>query len=86
MLLARIATVALAAFTLTAASETPDPRRCNAVGPRPAGEPGPPGARRLDRLPPAQHVLAVFRTVDGCLAPVIVRSEIGVDRSPAPPR
>ncbi|WP_426163632.1 hypothetical protein [Sandarakinorhabdus sp. DWP1-3-1] len=84
--MAKVAAATLAALVLTAAIEAPDQRRCNAVGPRPVGELRPLGARRLDLLPPAQHVLTVFRTVDGCLAPVIVRSSIGVDRSPAPPR
>lgn len=39
----------------------------------------PPGARleRLDELPPANLVLTVLRTEDGCSAPVIVRYGIG---------
>ncbi len=35
------------------------------------------GFRRLDRLPPAAEYLTVFRTVDRCPAPVVVRYAIG---------
>ncbi len=77
--------IALAVTAQGAATSGPE-SRCAGMQPRPAGNLGPPGARRLDLLPPAQHVLTVFRTVDGCLAPVVVRSNIGADRNPAPPR
>lgn len=60
------------------------PARCGVFdGVRPAGDAArgqgeaPARARRLDRLPAADHVLAVFRTIDNCPAPVIVRSDIG---------
>lgn len=33
--------------------------------------------QRLDRLPPAAEILTVFRTVDGCPTPVVVRYGIG---------
>jgi hypothetical protein len=33
--------------------------------------------KRLDELPPANHVLTVLRAEDGCSAPVIVRHGIG---------
>lgn len=33
--------------------------------------------RRLDTLPPANEVLTVMRSVDGCQKPVIVRYAIG---------
>jgi len=35
--------------------------------------------RRLGDLPPANHVLTVYREVDRCPAPVIVRYGIGGD-------
>ena len=38
------------------------------------------GFRRLDRLPPAAEYLTVFRTVDRCPAPVVVRYDIGAPR------
>lgn len=40
--------------------------------------PGQDGFRRLDRLPAAAEYLTVFRTVDRCPAPVVVRYNIGV--------
>lgn len=42
-----------------------------------AARAGADGLHRLDQLPPAKDYLTVFRTVDRCPAPVIVRSEIG---------
>lgn len=33
--------------------------------------------KRLDELPPADHILTVLRTEDGCIKPVIVRHGIG---------
>ncbi|PZN95833.1 MAG: hypothetical protein DCF31_05725 [Alphaproteobacteria bacterium] len=67
------------------AESAPD-RRCEEPRPRLAQRKAPVAPHRLDRQPPAAHFLALFRTVDGCLAPLVVRSAIGGDRSPAPPR
>lgn len=54
------------------------PARCGEVyGVRPAAAGDRPRGRRLGDLPPADHVLTVFRTIDRCPAPVIVRSDIG---------
>ncbi len=38
------------------------------------------GFRQLGRLPPASEYLTVFRQVDRCPAPVVVRSGIGAPR------
>lgn len=46
----------------------------------PATAAGADGFRRLDRLPPAAHYLAVYRAVGGCPAPVVVRYGIGAPR------
>ncbi|WP_454886777.1 hypothetical protein [Sphingomonas oryzagri] len=35
------------------------------------------GFRRLDQLPPANEILTVIHSVDGCQKPVIVRYDIG---------
>jgi hypothetical protein len=40
-------------------------------------QPGPGGFRRLDQLPPANEILTVIHSVDGCQKPVIVRYNIG---------
>ena len=45
-----------------------------------AARAGQDGFRRLDRLPPAAEYLTVFRTVDRCPAPVVVRYDIGTPR------
>lgn len=49
----------------------------------PAGVTHDPGFQRLDRLPPAAAYLTVYRSVDGCPAPVIIRYNIG---APTPRR
>ena len=41
-----------------------------------AARAGQDGFQRLDRLPPASLYLTVFRTVDRCPAPVIVRADV----------
>jgi hypothetical protein len=41
------------------------------------------GFRRLDQLPPANEILTVLRSVDGCEKPVIVRYNVGGNASPA---
>jgi hypothetical protein len=43
-------------------------------------------ARRLGELPPGDLILGVWRTENGCLAPVIVREGVGAPRGQqAPP-
>lgn len=42
------------------------------------------GFKRLDQLPPANQQLALYRTIDGCQKPVIVRYGIGGDPKAAP--
>lgn len=36
--------------------------------------------RKLGELPPANHILTVLRTENGCIKPVIVRQGIGAPR------
>jgi len=48
-----------------------------------AARTGPNGFRRLDQLPPANEILTVIHSVDGCQKPVIVRYGIGRNPSPA---
>ena len=42
-----------------------------------ATQPGSNGFHRLDQLPPANEILTVIHSVDGCQKPVIVRYNIG---------
>ena len=48
----------------------------------PADAPAAPDAKRLGELPPGDLILTVYREVDGCMEPVIVR--YGDGRAPAP--
>jgi hypothetical protein len=34
----------------------------------------------LGEMPPAKHILAVLRTVDGCEKPIVVNDEVGSNR------
>lgn len=36
--------------------------------------------KRLDELPPANLILTVYREIDRCPAPIVVRANIGVSR------
>ena len=75
MLLAATALVASAGMATPAADATPI---CQNRQPHLAGSPSTKAAlKRLDELPPANLVLTVLRTEDGCSAPVIVRYGIG---------
>lgn len=53
---------------------------CRDEGVRQVDEIGGAGLKRLDQLPPADHILTVLRTEDGCIKPVIVRHGIGARR------
>jgi len=46
-----------------------------------AAQPGSGGFRRLDQLPPANEILTVIQSIDGCQKPVIVRYNIGGNAS-----
>ncbi|WBO21871.1 hypothetical protein [Sphingomonas abietis] len=50
---------------------------CISNRPQPAAGNGPTSLHRLDTLPPANLILAVVRSVDGCQKPVITRYGIG---------
>ena len=75
MLLAATALVASAGMAIPAADATPI---CQNSQPHLADSPSTKASlKRLDELPPANLVLTVLRTEDGCSAPVIVRYGIG---------
>ena len=69
----------LVAVTAAAAQPSP-PARCYPEA-QFAGTAEHGTSRRLDQLPPANLYLTVFRTVDGCTKPVVVRYEVGAKRS-----
>lgn len=55
--------------------------RCQARGTQKARADETPPAKKLGELPPANHVLTVARSVDGCTTPVVVRYGIGGKQS-----
>lgn len=70
------------------ATSTQDCRRPDVIL---ADAPAAPEAKRLGELPPGDLILSVYREVDGCMAPVIVRYGEGrgpdaAPAAPAPPR
>jgi hypothetical protein len=75
MLLAAMALIASAGATAPAADARPI---CQSSELHSVDSPSPEAQlKRLDELPPANLVLTVLRTEDGCSAPVIVRYGIG---------
>ncbi len=34
----------------------------------------------LGEMPPAKHILAVLRTIDGCERPIVVSEQVGANR------
>ena len=53
---------------------------CRRPSLRPAETPIPKEAKRLGELPPGDLILTVYREIDGCLEPVIVRQDVGATR------
>lgn len=39
-----------------------------------------PRIARLGEMPPAKHIAAVLRTVDGCQKPLVISDEVGIVR------
>lgn len=39
-----------------------------------------PHIARLGEMPPAKHIIAVLRTVDGCEKPIVVSDQVGANR------
>lgn len=78
-----IATIVIATSTPAFADIVPEwtTRTC-AVDNRvlEAATPNADGFRRLDQLPPAAEYLTVYRAVDRCPSPVVVRYGIGTPR------
>ena len=73
----------LAAPALAAPDEKRSCTRPDAHRARPAAPVRP---RTLGELPPGSLELAVYRQIDGCQTPVIVRQNIGAVSGPARPR
>ncbi|QXQ07537.1 hypothetical protein KX816_05810 [Sphingosinicellaceae bacterium] len=71
----------IVAATLATSASPGQRHDCKPIEPEPATAALRAGFHKLGELPPANHVLALFRTIDSCPAPVVVRYGIGtVDR------
>lgn len=65
-----------------AATATPPIARnapCRQPGTERAATRGSVRIRPLGEMPPARQVLAVYRSIDGCPTPVVVRDEVGAN-------
>ena len=69
--------LALAAAAAPAPTIRTQPCRRAAAEPV-AARPSSP-VRRLGDMPPARQVLGVYRSIDGCPTPVVVRDEVGAN-------
>ena len=65
-----------------AATATPGAKPCRRPGADRVDARQPARARKLGEMPPARQVLGVFRTVDGCPTPIVVRDTVGPARLP----
>ena len=76
-----ILAAAIAAMPLATDVVQPPARHCT-IDDRvtAAARAGQNGFQRLDQLPPASLYLTLYRTVDRCPAPVIVRTGVGAPR------
>lgn len=71
----RAAVLLLALLPISALAAKPDACQRGAVQKARDTKPQP-GVHRLDQLPPANEQLALYRLVDGCETPVIVRYDV----------
>ena len=59
---------------------TRDAKPCTPSATLVAGKQPPPGVRKLGEMPGAAQILTVYRTVDKCPEPVVLRRGIGAPR------
>jgi len=73
----------LVALTLSAATTTappPAPPICPVSRIEQAGAPQKPHIAMLGAMPPAKHIIAVLRTINGCETPIVVSEQVGANR------
>ncbi len=72
--------VALALSAATTAAPPPAKPICQVSRIEQADTQQKPRIAQLGEMPPAKHIIAVLRTVDGCETPIVVNEEVGINR------
>lgn len=74
----------LMALALSAATTTPQSPSAEPICPvsriEQAGAQQPPRIAQLGDMPPARHIIAVLRTIDGCEKPIVVSDQVGANQ------
>lgn len=70
-------TLPLSATTAQQRVMTRDGKPCTPSATLVADKAAKPGVRKLGELPPAAQILTVYRTVDKCPVPVVLRNGVG---------
>lgn len=71
--------VTLALSAAAPAAAAPAAPICQVSRIQQAGTQQPPRIARLGEMPPARHIIAVLRTIDGCETPIVVSEEVGAN-------
>jgi hypothetical protein len=72
--------VALALSSATTAASPPAKPICPVSRIEQADTQHKPHIAMLGEMPPAKHIIAVLRTVDGCETPIVVSDQVGANR------
>jgi len=70
----------LVALALSAATTAPAKPVCPVSRIEQADTQQKPHIATLGEMPPAKHILAVLRRVDGCERPIVVSEQVGINR------
>ena len=72
----------LLALALSATTTAPPPGKpiCPVSRIEQAGTQQKPHIAMLGAMPPAKHIVAVLRTIDGCEKPIVVSEQVGANR------
>ena len=72
--------VSLALSAATTAAPPPAKPICQVSRIEQADTQQKPHIARLGEMPPARHIIAVLRKVDGCETPIVVNEQVGINR------
>ena len=73
----RIALFILLPFAATAVAQTPKLAKPCKPEALLAGKREPARVRPLSEMPPAKHILGVYREANGCAEPIVLRERVG---------